>query len=243
MNDKLVENANRVFHDKTAKSYIISTKSADFTLNNFLKKVLTLAPKSAKLLDIGTGTGRIPRLVENTFQQAVGIDISYNMLKEGSYTQVAQASCFQLPFKNGEFNIITAYSVLHHLFSHDEFFHEVYRVLDHNGWFVSDNDSNALFHKRFGWWIKLRRAFFNKRKKTLSDEEKVLEKLSEFHHTKGLDGKLLLNALKNAGFDKVFIEYHHPIKMDLFTKILSKIETKKTEKSFRYYVRIFAKKL
>ncbi|MBX6369951.1 MAG: metalloregulator ArsR/SmtB family transcription factor [Rhodospirillales bacterium] len=75
------------------------------------------------LLDIGTGTGRMLELFGPRVQQAVGIDLSREMLavarvnleraglRNGS---VRQADMYQLPFPGGSFDAVVIHQVLHY---------------------------------------------------------------------------------------------------------------------------------
>jgi ArsR family transcriptional regulator len=75
------------------------------------------------LLDIGTGTGRMLELFGARVQQAVGVDLSREMLavarvnleraglRNGS---VRQADMYQLPFPGGSFDAVVIHQVLHY---------------------------------------------------------------------------------------------------------------------------------
>lgn len=75
------------------------------------------------LLDIGTGTGRMLELFGPRVQQAVGVDLSREMLavarvnleraglRNGS---VRQADMYQLPFPGGSFDAVVIHQVLHY---------------------------------------------------------------------------------------------------------------------------------
>jgi len=236
---KGIEQANREFHDQIAGRYDDTTAPID---EGFLQCLYGLAPKNIRLLDIGTGTGKILNLVHSHYQEAIGVDISFGMLDLAHrYSQVLQASCFQLPFAGDTFGVVTAYSVLHHLYRWDQGLQEAYRVLAPGGWLITDNDSNARFHSWFGWWLKFRRAFLGRRKKTLSTSERALEKLSEYHHSRGLEARAIKYVLATIGFKDIQVEGHHPSLPDTFTKVLMLLETMGL-KTPRYYMRIKARK-
>jgi len=75
-----------------------------------------------KMLDIGTGTGRMLQLFANQVQEAVGIDLSHNMLSfarvnlsqpQFSRCSVRHSDMYSLPFDTPSFDLITLHMVLH----------------------------------------------------------------------------------------------------------------------------------
>lgn len=86
-----------------------------------LKKLL-LDSEVKDLLDIGTGTGSVLKLVGREVGAAIGIDSSREMLQvaranlnraELGNCQVRQADMYQLPFPAGSFDAVTLHMVLH----------------------------------------------------------------------------------------------------------------------------------
>ncbi len=237
----MVEKANQKFYDLTAARYsgmIQSRKDPAYT--DFVDCVDAFVPRGARLLDVGTGTGKILDLVETRYK-TVGIDVSHNMLRVACSTRVVQASCFQLPFEDCTFGGVTAYSVLHHLYSVEPLFREIYRVLQPGSWLITDNDSNASFHSWFGWWIRFRR-FFKQDKMNLADTEKSLYTLSEYHHSTGLNARTIESSLRKEGFVNVSVKFCHPPVPDWFTRILMRLELIIPKEICRYYLRVCAKK-
>jgi ubiquinone/menaquinone biosynthesis C-methylase UbiE len=94
------------------------------------------------LLDIGTGTGRMLELFGARVQQAVGVDLSREMLavarvnleraglRNGS---VRQADMYQLPFPGGSFDAVIIHQVLHYAERPAEAIAEAARVLRPGG--------------------------------------------------------------------------------------------------------------
>jgi ubiquinone/menaquinone biosynthesis C-methylase UbiE/DNA-binding transcriptional ArsR family regulator len=75
------------------------------------------------LLDIGTGTGRMLELFGARVQQAVGVDLSREMLAVARvnleraglrHGSVRQADMYQLPFPGGSFDAVVIHQVLHY---------------------------------------------------------------------------------------------------------------------------------
>lgn len=112
----------------------------------FAQRVKQLGPSSsAKILDAGTGTVRIPILLCQLCPQwqIWGIDLAENMLKIGSQN-VKQAGLQDrivlelvdsknLPYKDGQFEMVISNSLVHHLSDPLPFFVELKRVLHPQG--------------------------------------------------------------------------------------------------------------
>lgn len=76
-----------------------------------------------RLLDIGTGTGRILEVLAPRVQHAVGVDQSREMLalaranlaRSGvDNAEIRQADMYALPFEAGSFDVVTIHHVLHY---------------------------------------------------------------------------------------------------------------------------------
>jgi ArsR family transcriptional regulator len=74
------------------------------------------------LLDIGTGTGRIVKALAPQVEQAVGLDLSHEMLTVARANleraqlrncAVRHGDMYQLPMENGSFDVATLHQVLH----------------------------------------------------------------------------------------------------------------------------------
>ncbi len=125
----------------------IEYDSMDFTEVNtaFALKAITLAPATAKVLDAGTGTARIPIIIckERPQWQITGIDLARSMLEVG-LKNVTQADlqqqislelvdAKQMPYLDGQFDLVISNSIVHHLPDPLPFFLEIKRVLKPNG--------------------------------------------------------------------------------------------------------------
>jgi ubiquinone/menaquinone biosynthesis C-methylase UbiE len=92
---------------------LISHEDVD---NNLLPAIETIVSLKGKcLLDLGTGTGRIPLLVSHLTSYVIGIDLHWDMLREQKTQQkgrgtwdLLQADFRFLPYTNRRFDIITA---------------------------------------------------------------------------------------------------------------------------------------
>jgi len=103
-------------YQSQARNYhnLISHEDVD---SNLLPTIQNIAPlKGKRLLDLGTGTGRIPSLVEGHASQITGMDLHWDMLRVNVYQRktnnkswdLLQGDYRFLPFPNRYFDIITA---------------------------------------------------------------------------------------------------------------------------------------
>lgn len=95
-----------------------------------------------RLLDIGTGTGRVLELLGPRAREAVGVDASTAMLalararlaRAGlSHGAVRQADMYRLPLPDRSFDTVVLQMVLHHAERPDAALAEAARVLRHGG--------------------------------------------------------------------------------------------------------------
>ncbi|MCU0534820.1 MAG: class I SAM-dependent methyltransferase [Hydrococcus sp. Prado102] len=125
----------------------IDYDAMDFTEVNtaFAKAALALAPTKAKILDVGTGTARIPILIcqHRPHWQISAIDLAQSMLEVGQ-RNVEQAhlekqislelvDAKQMPYPDSYFDGVISNSLLHHLSDTLPFLYEFKRVLKPNG--------------------------------------------------------------------------------------------------------------
>ncbi|MCM2294190.1 metalloregulator ArsR/SmtB family transcription factor [Allorhizobium sp. BGMRC 0089] len=94
------------------------------------------------LLDLGTGTGRILQLLAGSYQRALGIDASRDMLavarsnldKAGvGKASVRQGDILNLPLDGGEFDVVIIHQVLHFLVEPELALKEAARMLKPGG--------------------------------------------------------------------------------------------------------------
>jgi len=116
--------------------------SMDFTEVNtaFAERMVQLGPPSGLVLDIGTGTARIPILIlqRNPKLFIEAVDFSRNMLKLGRQNVtkaqmdrsviLKQADAKKLSNPGNSFDFIMSNSLVHHLLDPQPFFNEVKRV-------------------------------------------------------------------------------------------------------------------
>jgi ubiquinone/menaquinone biosynthesis C-methylase UbiE len=111
----------------------------------FAERTLELAPSEGLLLDVGTGTARIPILIvqRRPALHIWAIDLSENMLKVGQ-KNVEEAKLGQnvklqkvdaktLPYPENYFDMVVSNSIIHHLPDPTPFLEEVNRVTKPTG--------------------------------------------------------------------------------------------------------------
>ena len=125
----------------------IEYDAMDFTQVNtaFAQHAIELGPQSGLILDAGTGTARIPILIcqQCPQLQIIASDLSKNMLLIGSKNveqaglqkqiSLELADSKQLPYQDGQFDMVISNSIVHHLPDPLPFFREIKRVLKPNG--------------------------------------------------------------------------------------------------------------
>ncbi len=119
----------------------------DFTAVNaaFAQQTLHLCPEQGMILDLGTGTARIPILIAQQRSQLniIGIDLSENMLKIGTENvsragladqiKLEKVDAKNLSYSDNKFDGIISNSIIHHLPEPIHCLKEIKRVLKPNG--------------------------------------------------------------------------------------------------------------
>jgi len=130
-----------------------------------------------RLLDVGTGTGRILELLAPLVGEGIGIDISHRMLEVARvrldragfrHCRVQQADMYALPFPDGHFDLVTFHQVLHFADDPEAALGETVRVLAPGGRLVvvdlARHDREELRrerrHRRLGFEDAEMRSWF-----------------------------------------------------------------------------------
>lgn len=149
-----------IFHyqqyDKTKKYYTDRFSTLGGKLVNSMEKAIVKsffkkAINNEKILDLGTGTGRIAAWFQT---EKVGVDSSIPMLKQAKRTglDVVCSDIKHLPFRNATFSTIIAVRVFIRVEQPLLIFKEVARVLSNRGRFIfetSNKCSIGYFINRF----------------------------------------------------------------------------------------------
>jgi ubiquinone/menaquinone biosynthesis C-methylase UbiE len=113
------------------------------------------APRAARALDVGCGTGRLLAAARGSYPLAVGVDASPRMLAEAQRLRAGSllvcAVAEQLPFAAGTFDVVTATLSLRHWQEADRAVRELARVLSPAGVLVvadADTEEEAMRLRR-----------------------------------------------------------------------------------------------
>ena len=95
--------------------------------------LLRMIPSGAKILDVGTGTGKLESLAEFK-RDFVGLDVTREMMAlNRNKGKLLLASATQMPIKDGTFDAIVSSFVLRNLPSTQSYFSEGFRTLKEGG--------------------------------------------------------------------------------------------------------------
>lgn len=102
-----------------------------------------------KILDVGCGTGIATRQLAQFGAKVIGSDVSAEMIAEARQdstdTEYVVTPTHQLPFEDGSFDIVTAFSAFH-WFTDSGSVNEIKRVLNKDGLFaiINKNDTAGI---------------------------------------------------------------------------------------------------
>ena len=159
-----VREANITYYDSVAEVYEDEVEQAihqhDFNQRRIDQMVKSLSEKTQRelFLDLGCGTGNVLKFGKKYFKRAIGVDISFNMLKQAKKNnlEVIQGDILFLPFKSSLFDVVSIFSVLHHLYDYLQIFKQINRVLNTGGFLYSDWDPTkkpSPDSRKFSWGI------------------------------------------------------------------------------------------
>ncbi len=135
--DKNIDNGNAFDFGKTSADYAIYR---DIYPQVFYEKILNrkLCISGQRVLDVGTGTGVLPRNLYQYGAQWTGTDISENqieqarILSEGMNINYIVKPCEELDFADNSFDVITACQCFWY-FKHEQIIPNICRMLKPNG--------------------------------------------------------------------------------------------------------------
>jgi SAM-dependent methyltransferase len=145
-----VREANIVVHSRMAALY--NEREPHFRPENRARVRARLealrAEFGGRLLDVGCGTGFIIDIAADVFDDVRGIDLTPAMLARvprRSNVHVYCGDAASLPFSAGDFDVVSAYSFLHHLQDLEPVMDEIHRVLRPGGCLYADLEPNRHF--------------------------------------------------------------------------------------------------
>ncbi len=157
MDNKLIKEINRYFHDEESRFFderhVNRIESEALFYEDFLKNSIKVPGRAVKALDIGTGTGLIPGVFSRMGgdYELVTSDISLEMLKKAKNKFIDKSIRFvncdaeNLPFKDKVFSIVTCSAAMHHFPSIEKFAKASYSVLKDDGFLIIGYEPNRSF--------------------------------------------------------------------------------------------------
>ncbi len=107
------------------------------------------------VLDIASGEGYGSALLGQVAKSVVGVDIDESAIAhaQASYSSPSvtfrAGSATSIPADDQSFDLVTSFETLEHFFEHDEFLHEVKRVLRPGGTFIVSSPNTTIYSGPF----------------------------------------------------------------------------------------------
>jgi ubiquinone/menaquinone biosynthesis C-methylase UbiE len=157
-------------YDKGARYYMLPE------YKYFVWKILRSGIRSGRVLDIGTGSGRLAielAKARGCSFDIVGLDVSENMLIKarenarqagvGNKIRFVLGNADALPFADRSFDLVISYASLHHWFQPVKVFNESYRVAGPQGRVIIRDNQRVNDNPFWGAFIWTLSRFMNKR--------------------------------------------------------------------------------
>jgi len=236
--DRRISAANAAYHDRIADLYekditTLGLFDPDGACEARIRSVMARVGQACgeeAFLDLGSGTGHLAAGAANFFKTVIGTDVSQSMLKlmRTKGFEVVRSETEALPFPDGSFAAVGAFSVLHHLFDPAGTIREAWRVLKPGGWFYADWDPNRAYNRAFPVgrfvrdFVKRSRFLFypslvllsllKARRAAAAERRAYREFLEAEYHANfrgGLDPDGLVKILGSTGFREIEIHCHN----------------------------------
>jgi len=227
---KKVIDANIEVHSKLAAHY--QTCEPHFRPENVAKVSRRFADvakmaKAESVLDLGCGTGFMIEIAKPHVRRIVGVDVTQAMLDRVNRSGSAAIELFNhdtgsFPVEEGGFQVVTAYSFLHHLAELEATLATAYKALVSGGKFYADLDPNYYFwqsvnalERRGSYGPVVRKEIEGVSYKDEEIEAKFGVSRDVFNHAEfgkdfagGFKEEDLRCKLAAAGFSDVTFHYH-----------------------------------
>lgn len=149
---KVVE-ANIAFHETLADSYrACEPHFKGENIANVEAKILKIIKKTnaSMLLDLGCGTGFIIDIAKKYVKEIHGVDVTQVMLDKvdksgGAEIKIFKGDSGSFPVASNKYDMVTAYSFLHHLYDIIPTLKTAYKALKTGGKFYVDLEPNFYF--------------------------------------------------------------------------------------------------
>lgn len=212
-----VKAANIHVYDEISDAYDSEGVHADEVTRSRLVNAYCEATNSriGTHVDVGCGAGNVLQFFSKVIDGTkIGMDVSLSGLRavrrKGFHAVLGDAE--QLPFPESSLELVTASSVLHHLYRPDRLMQQAHQALNTGGVFLTDFDPNGRA-AQWGWLAlqlyALRRPVYQVlslgRRRLFHGSEQVQtwNAVAEFHNKpgEGFDMSELQDALVTAGFE------------------------------------------
>lgn len=237
------KNIDRYKHDR---SHWFSSENLN-RIDNIIKMIYENT-EGKKCLDVGVGTGLVLLREIKIFPKCIGlyIDIERALEKGIPKSILVEGNCYQMPFESEEFDLVSAYSLLHLLPNIPQFFTEAYKVLKKGGYLYTDGDK-SIYNVKLLRKIKMAQYRFAGKKyknKYKYWRDILSHRDKDDYHQVGLDFFELERVLKKIGFEKVILTPRfsvNPIHNKKFTfRIMEKVFHWCKLKSCFTHIQLFA---
>ena len=151
-NYQKVIDANIALHSKMSDEY--SSCEPHFRPENITAVEAKLKPvfertQAKRMLDLGCGTGFMINIAKKYLQEIHGVDVTQAMMDKVDKTGKARIELFNhdtgsFPLQQ-EYDVVTAYSFLHHLYDIEPTLQTAFKALRKGGIFYADLDPNYYF--------------------------------------------------------------------------------------------------
>jgi ubiquinone/menaquinone biosynthesis C-methylase UbiE len=151
--------------DRAASIYDQTRPLLEPIATHGIQAILDIIGPNARILDVGTGTGRISVPLLERGMDLIGCDISSKMLARLKdklpSARIAQADASLLPFSTANFDVVLTVHVLHLIPPWREALREFQRVLKPNGiylnvktWAASENSVREQMRTHWRHWLE-----------------------------------------------------------------------------------------
>lgn len=125
------------------QKYGLFAENARSRYREVIKENLGIIRKGL-VINVACGTGNMMDIENGYGLNSVGFDISINMLKLARRytTRMFVGDFYAMPFKDRSVSFAAGFALLHHVYDHAAFLHELNRVLMPGGLFYADYDPN-----------------------------------------------------------------------------------------------------
>ena len=172
--------------DRAASFYDQTRPLAEPIEKPGMQAILDVTGPGARILDVGTGTGRISIPLLQRGLDLVGCDISSKMLKRLQEkfppARIAQADATYLPFPSAHFEFVMTVHILHLIPSWRDVLREIWRVLQPGGAYLNvktwgSSGTSIRDRLRIFWRDWLEREGFNANNPGLHDQAEFTREL------------------------------------------------------------------